>query len=107
LEAADGAEKLAIRGIEDIHVIATCDVDAVCGRVDEEVVPAAGVGELPVVQNFVGALGASGGRDEGAKESGHEESGSELEGEFCAHGKTFHTGRNGILISERIVACAD
>jgi len=105
VKAADGAEELAGGGVDSVDVVTAGDVDAMGGRVDEEVVPPAGVGELPVVEDFIGALGAKCGGSEGAKESGYNKSWSEAaEGGKCAHGWTFRAGQHCILVSERIVS---
>jgi len=72
VKAADGAQKFAGGGVDGVHVVAAGDVDTMGGRVNKEVVPAAGVGETPVVEDLVGTLGGSSGGgqgDEGEKDS--------------------------------------
>ena len=67
VESADGADEFAAGGVDGVDVIAAGDVDAMRRRVDQQIIPAAGVGELPVVKNFVGSLCLSG--DGGCKKS--------------------------------------
>ena len=56
VQAADGAEEFAAGGVDRVHMIAARDVDAMGGGVDEQVVPSAAVGELPLIENLIGTL---------------------------------------------------
>src|SRR4029077_2620011 len=49
VKATDRAHQLAVRGVEHVHMIAASDVEAMRGRIGDQVVPEAIVGQLPVI----------------------------------------------------------
>ena len=56
VEAGDGSDGFAGRGIEDFNAGAVGEVEAMGGGIGEQVVPAAVAADLPVVDDFVGLL---------------------------------------------------
>ena len=77
-------------GVEHVNVVAAGDVQAVGGGVDNQIIPPAGVGQLPVVEDVVGLLRCAGcrpGAADGNKKAAEEGRGKKSRGhmgEGCA-----------------------